>query len=419
MFKEDSEDERLAVQHFDPWLKARGEPLERLAGDVFKEITSSKSAGGRRLRVDNQRRQRRCLDSVMTNIAAQHFGPNENQAVAVPLQKLTKRRTRYDYNGFDSAVLSSVVKELAELGYVEVLSGKWGGYRTRLKPSERLLERFSEFGVGLLDVGREAGGEVIILNAKSRGSTSLIDYPETPETRRMRAEMEEINRGLNAAEIRLDGNPTLPICLVRIFQAETPDAPREFNRHGRLYRGFWENLKKTQRNQISINGEQVADLDFSSMFLRLAYQRQNLAPPTGDLYAVPGLEGHRDAVKKLVASLFSRSKEAKRLPAGMSGELPEGWTMERFFTAFAEVHPGIAPLFARGLWFEFAAIESNLLVDILLRLLSRGIAALPMHDGLMVAKSHTETALAMMRGVSKEHLGIELPVEEKPVMAGL
>jgi hypothetical protein len=41
----------------------------------------------------------------------------------------------------------------------------------------------------------------------------------------------------------------------------------------------------------------VATLDYSSMFARLAYAERGVQPPTGDLYAIPGLVGHRGAVK--------------------------------------------------------------------------------------------------------------------------
>jgi hypothetical protein len=65
-----------------------------------------------------------------------------------------------------------------------------------------------------------------------------------------------------------------------------PEQPERFDQNGRLFGGFWMNLKSGRRANIRINGEPVATLDYSSMFTRLAYARLRATPPVGDLYAV-------------------------------------------------------------------------------------------------------------------------------------
>jgi hypothetical protein len=70
-----------------------------------------------------------------------------------------------------------------------------------------------------------------------------------------------------------------------------------FDQGGRLYGGFWQNLKTERRRNIRINGEPVAVLDYGSMFTRLAYAEVGAVPPEGDLYVIPGLEGYRSGVK--------------------------------------------------------------------------------------------------------------------------
>lgn len=83
--------------------------------------------------------------------------------------------------------------------------------------------------------------------------------------------------------------------------------------------------------------------------------------------------------------------------------------------AARDKHPAIAGLFCKGLSLEFMFTESCILVAILLGLDAKGIVGLPMHDGLMVAVSHKETAIDMMQKVSFQMLGRALPVAEKTI----
>ncbi|WP_245496225.1 hypothetical protein [Rhizobium leguminosarum] len=61
------------------------------------------------------------------------------------------------------------------------------------------------------------------------------------------------------------------------------------------------------------------------------------------------------------------------------------------------------------------ALESKILVGILLELASKGVAALPMHDGIMVAASNKQLAIETMRKVSEEKVGRPLQVVEKAI----
>jgi hypothetical protein len=151
------------------------------------------------------------------------------------------------------------------------------------------------------------------------------------------------------------------------------------------------------------------------MFVHLAYCHEKIEPPPGDLYAVPGLEEYRKAAKASIVSLFFRKTEAQRLPAGIKEELPAGWNMKRLKAAAVDLHPAIAHLFDSNVGFELMALESEILVGILLELASKGGAALPMHDGIMVAASQKQLAIDTMHRVSKEKVGRPLQVAEKEI----
>ena len=97
----------------------------------------------------------------------------------------------------------------------------------------------------------------------------LIDYSETRETLRIRRALEPIDAFLKELQIQLPGvvrqgrhlrigdSQVLPIPgneLQRIFSRGS------FAYHGRAY-GWWQNIPKTVRSDLMIDGEATAEAD--------------------------------------------------------------------------------------------------------------------------------------------------------------
>lgn len=403
------------VLHYDAWLTSGGCQLIALAECVFGMLTPPIITPGRKHRADAEKRRQLCSGTLVANLLVTTLSPVHYAGLAVPLGN--GRLTRYDRKDFNTDVLRLVIEEAENAGLVTVEGAIFKERRTVVVPTPRFRQLVADHRVALADIHHLEGRETIELWAGSRrnGHKAPVDYVDCQEADTMRMEMAEINEVLNRADIRLGGHQAGPIHLVRKFRIDQPgDAPK-FDRHGRLYGGFWEDLPKEQRHLLTIGGEPVVDLDFASMFIQLAYCRQGLQPPSGDLYAIPGLEEHRKAVKSLMVSLFFRNAEARRLPAGSKEALPSGWSMERFKAAAAALHPAIAHLFDTNVGFELMALESEILVGILMEFASKSVAALPMHDGIMVAASHKELAVETMQNVSARKVGRSLPVVEKPI----
>ncbi|MGO7954929.1 hypothetical protein [Rhizobium leguminosarum] len=403
------------VLHYDAWLIAGGICLIALARQIFGILTPPAITPGRKHRADAEERRRLCSETLVVNLAMVALSPARYTGLAVPLENA--KLTRYDRRDFNADVLRTAIEEFVDAGLISVEEAVFKERRTVIAPTSRFRHIVAKLGVAVADVARLEGRETIELWAGSRASRhkKIIDYRGSPEADALRAEMATVNGVLNAADIRLEGGKVGPVNLVRKFRIEQPDDPHSFDRHGRLYGGFWEDLPKDRRCLLTIGGELIADLDFVSMFVQLAYCRQGVEPPEGDLYAIPGLEGRRTIVKRLMVSLFFRNSKAQRLPSGTKDALPEGWSMERFKAAASAIHPAIAPLFDTNVGFELMAWESEILIGILLVLASKGIAALPMHDGIMVAESHRGIAIETMRTVSRWKAGRELPVAEKSI----
>jgi hypothetical protein len=224
--------------------------------------------------------------------------------------------------------------------------------------------------------------------------------------------------------------------LKRRFVLLKADKKPRWDRGGRLFgEGFWINLESSRRSGIRIEGERVADLDHSSMFARLAYAHVGAVAPSGDLYAIPGLEGYRSGVK-LAFNVFlfdgkglreewpkaetgiglGTDADAKGNPeaARFDGLLPTGWSNpQRLRKAILEKHPALGKAFGRRLGYGLMFTESRVLMAVLAELMRRGIVALPLHDGLLCARSRKEEAAEVMRRKAIEVTGAAIPVEEK------
>jgi hypothetical protein len=90
-------------------------------------------------------------------------------------------------------------------------------------------------------------------------------------------------------------------------------------------------------------------------------RRRGATPPTGDLYAIPGLENHRAAGKRavnchcLLMDDFSRRSWPHELLHNEDGKvlnsaalMPHGWTVERFKAVLLRQHPAPTPCLGAG-----------------------------------------------------------------------
>jgi len=399
----------------DPWLTVRdASPLAGLAASLHANLEAASSRNtNRKPRADAAERRLAVVQNLVANLALVALRHPPGTRLAVQADK--KAATRYDRKDLPRGPLIDTLKSLAEDGLAVYHPAVFKHLRTTVEPSARLRSTLTQVGASLVDLRRAPGAETIMLKAVvARNKPKvLVDYTDTGETLRLRAEMETINDALAGADIRLCGERQPPDLLVRVFLVDDSDAPTTFDGHGRLFGGFWQSLPRAKRLGLTIGGERLVELDYRAMYVHLAYALQGAAVPAGDPYAVAGLEGHRDAVKKAVASLFFRDGTLRRLSGELRELLPAGWTAKRLSAAVETKHPAIANLLGTNIGPSLANSESNILVAVLLRLAAAGIVALPIHDCVLVAGSAKAAAMAAMHEESKRLVGVALPVEEK------
>ena len=163
---------------------------------------------------------------------------------------------------------------------------------------------------------------------------------------------------------------------------------------------------------IRIDGEPIANVDYGQLFPRLAYMKRHEDPPEGDLYAIEGYEACRDGWKKLMnAVLFSR-KPLRNWPDETRHLFPEGLKAADAVALLEARHPKIAPLFGTGIGYRCMFAESTTLAYALEVLFKRGIAALPVHDAVIVARSRAEEAKLVLKLSMEEHTDVhDVPVK--------
>lgn len=435
-------------------MVSRGEPLKKLVEQTRRMVEhDEKSTRSRR----NQRRpaeltnHQRRIEVLVSNLAYAVLNPPDSGRLAVDTRQGETGRSRYTNPALGPKPLRALLNTLLMTDLVD-----WGratvmrGEKASIAPTEWFRRKVGEFGVTLSDFGRDPREELIILTMTHKSEYDFwsrtpqvkkkerVDYTDTGETTRLLQQVRGINDWLVNADIAFidDGGPLVDPydrAQRRMFTLKQGQEQR-FDQSGRLFGGFWQQLRSDRRRNIRIEGEPVATLDFASMFPRLAYAEMKVKPPDGDLYAIPGLEGYRSGAKMAMnILLFDDDDSRKAWPTALGlgvgddeaaavGELPAvefearlpgGWTVVDTRAAFLRHHPALGGAFGRGLGHYLMHLESVILLGVLEELRRRGIAALGLHDGLLVATTRAQEARAVMEAVSLSIVGYPLPVTLK------
>jgi len=411
----------------DPWLTASGEALKAVGMAMANSVEGQLGRDGRRTRQDIAARRLTLVENIAANLVVLTQSPDYEVGKRLAISTNKHRVSRYDRPDFPQRPLAGVLKTLDRSGLIHHTPHEFKRAYTTIAPSARFWEMVQECRATISDVGRAPGAETIWLGARKdneegkprffgeRQPKVLVQYEDTPETIRLREEMETINACLNKHVVAFAGVRQPPIHMVRWFLLRRPSDPIAFDLVGRLAQGWWMSLPKEQRYLVTIDGEDTVDVDWQGMWAQLLYVRAGLPLPGFDPYAVPGLERHRAGAKTAFLSMVARKGPMVRLTKKLKAELPEGWDSRQVVQAIEQRHVPIKHYFGQDLAVDLMAMESRILVRLLLDLASNGIPFLPVHDGGQARRRDRDAVMEAMRRVSTEELGVELPVVEKPI----
>lgn len=431
------------VRHFNPYRTAKSSKARQLVMYALRELLAAEADSGTRRR-SRKRRDQETLEATLAAVLldlvhlALSAAPHAPSRLTITRSHCVLGRfsSRYRAAAFNKK-LPELLDQLETLGVIRQLKGDRSGFsqvftdkqdekrarqRTTIWPGPRLLRDIERFGITFADL-QEAGGEVLILKGARTDYWSPAlptHYDETDDTRRLRRDVDRINRWLAGADITL--SEKVPGELAHV---DTSDrylrrqfTRRSFQSGGRLAGGFWTNMERHLRvSRLRINGERVASLDFSSLNPRLLYAMEGVEAPAGDLYTIPGLEAYRRGLKRLFNALLFDEKERraklKRTPEEIGAGVvlfPPDWSINQLIAALTEAHQPIAHYFGSGIGHKLQFHESTILVAALLRLKRAGITALPVHDCVIVPRSKKSEAMMIMEEVTREVVGSIIPI---------
>lgn len=416
-------DERDEITHhphdlmLDPWATLGETSLTGPTLETIELVLKAIAPSGKKPRSDVTRGVSKVVPTLMANLLLLHCDRPSGSRLIVSMRHEPK--TRYTRPGFRK--LPEIINAMADLGLLIKHDAVFKQRRTTIEATGPLKTVLLTPQVSAADVMRAEGEETILLATRPvpqrihgiKQPNVPVDYEDTEETFGLRREIDALNRFLSIHKVTLEGEPKPAIRLFRKFTLRKPTDAIEFQMHGRIYGGFWMNMKASERYRIRIDDEPIADLDYSNMFPRLAYWEVGREPPEGDLYAIPGLENHRNGAKAGLSALLSYRSKMKSLPHRLKELLPEGWTAKRLKQAIADFHPHLVSHFEKDFGLDLMFTESRILLRAMGRLMAEDIPALPMHDGMMVPKSKAAIAKQAMNEASSLMPGLKLPVSLK------
>lgn len=195
------------------------------------------------------------------------------------------------------------------------------------------------------------------------------------------------------SELNVKGSDPGKVYLTRIFKGT-------WERGGRLYGAFWQNLPQEARLGLTINGEPVVELDYRAIQPSMLYARKGLSLDF-DPYVVPGFDIPREVGKVQFNRLINNSGKVS-----VTGGLVFDQETQRSFIDKGEFHDYIAAMkimhdpisdcFYSDTSVTLQRLDSSLALSVIARCLDEGIVCLPIHDSFIVPMTHHDRVREIM-----------------------
>jgi hypothetical protein len=401
---------------FNPLRQAKTASAKALIADVMNQLQNYESHFGLRKRTRKKRDLEifnRQIDAIICEAVHRHLtGADKRIAVSLSNRHLGRKDSE---SKILNNTLSQNIKNLAspEMAFLELQAGNQKtGEVTSFWAGKRLKTCINERKLTYLDLTLEKTKNVIELREKKahgQAKGKLIKYPETELTTQYRDEMEQINAFLSDADICYQGEKDIDdsrVELKRIFNNSS------FEQGARLYGGFWISMKSIDLRDITIDDEWVIALDYGQMAIRLAYSLAKAPIHFKDAYILDRkTDSAREVIKKLMNIMLNApTTKAWAAPKRLSAMQKDSDFQRNLILEIKEFHKPIAHLFGGQYGMKFMFLESEILIDVLLELNSKGIVALPIHDCILVKESAQKTAKEVMLRVFKQHTNLDATV---------
>ena len=421
---------------FAPGLLLDGEIGQRLLDRVLGAYAAVEGRARAR-KADDQQRHERTDSALLANLlAARRNRHNAMVFVGVPFEA-----ARYTGGDLSVTSLAKLRDFLWSEGLVEGQRGYWSTERwdsettvhrhsrtTRLRPTPCLLSWVEEAGIELAalprslnyGVRRERTTDLIVMR------DGLAAGPEPETVRASRSIIAEANRLIAAAAIGVpdsawevqagDGDTSGGEELARVLAGDlfSISLSRKFvgswSAGGRLYGGFWQNLKKRQRRLLTIDGVPTVELDYGRLHPTLLYAQAGLSLDF-DPYLPEGFSPElRDLGKTTFGRLLNSKTAVQSSTMSRPADVTAGLSLvdfRRFVQALLDMHEPIRSAFGTAASVRLQYLDSEILLKVLDRMNGLGVVALPVHDSVIVARPWAEALRGAMRTAYRDVTGYE------------
>lgn len=393
--------------------------------------------------------QERMLEAISTAATSiieglyQVYGSrNNNCGLGVPTSKSGYGEKQYQIDGLSHTAVMRVLEELQSFGWVTRRKGfkNKDGERipTTIKPFGELLKLFQSTKY----VWRQQlpiKQDVIVLKGYDpvTQSKEIQSFKDNDQIIHWRNNLQTYNKFLTQhaiclavenykldkmiksmmkKEYRVDWVFGKKKYKPRIFnfmnvQLRRIFARGSFQHGGRFYGGWWQFIPSEYRSYITINGQPTVEIDYSELHPRLMYLRANQPIPEGDLYDL-GLDGikydkaiepyksKRKIIKNYVNAVINDEKGNYKLHGNLVNQL--GLNTKSLEALLVKKHPLITDIKGKGLGLKFQFIDSQVAESVMMRMMSKGILCLPVHDSFICQAEHLKELRQAMEDAYSE-----------------
>jgi len=203
---------------------------------------------------------------------------------------------------------------------------------------------------------------------------------------------------------------------------------RRFDRGGRFYGAFYQNLPKEYRQKIMIDGLPTLELDYSALHPNLLYYYAGVDPPKGDLYE---LDDYSKGARKFIKSFFLKMinspspyeakgsiredafvKKKVKIPKEL-GKI-EDKDLDPLIEKLLEKHEPLKKYIfkVKDLGNILQNVDSRIVESVLLYFAKKGIPVLPLHDSFRINAGAYKTLEEVMNRVIEENFRIPIPISD-------
>ncbi|MGE5565882.1 MAG: hypothetical protein ACM3YN_06995 [Parcubacteria group bacterium] len=416
----------------EPWEKPSAQ-LEALCASLYPRLAALESRERKRTATADE--AYRCalygLVAAIADVALRRVPGSEGLPVSFSAHAYT--------GGLSIKALAAIRDGLAQAGLIVVTNGYYdreclGHSRvTRLKPTPQFTILAEYYGVSWRDVTRpprqvlqlsrpdgEIGeppdsvvrSEEIIRRLNDLNSCITLSLP--PDSwKRVMARWQR-----SCHEASCEGDPLgdsafcwteAAVYLKRIFKYD-------WERGGRLYGGFWQNVPKAERQHFTINGEPTVELDYGGLHPAMLYAQEGMTL-TSDPYIVPGYEHvPRQMGKRTLNRLLNGTWPAcKAHPLARKDEDKDQFSTTPEFRQYVIAMRGrlapVAKYLGTSYGLRLQKRDSDLAIRVLERCLDASVIVFPIHDSFIAKKADEELLYSVMKSEADSFLGVSLDIK--------